>query len=165
MKASALLVRGARVFAPEELGPVDVLAVGEQVAALSNLCSALMNAPRGFHWSELELAVQNTADYYCADARSAPWLERGLARLEDLLESTPLKAESPHELGRCLEVRSIAENAAMIMRASLARRESRRYPARFVRADFPEQDDEAFRCFLRQEATNGGCSFTRMPLP
>lgn len=151
----------ARARRQPALAPVD----GEQVDALSSRCAAAMNAPRGFHWSELELAVQNAVDYYCGDARSAPWLEQGLARLEELGESTPLKAENPHELGRCLEVRSIAENAAMIMRASLARRESRRYPARFARADYPDQDDTHFRCFLSQTATGDGCSFTPIPLP
>jgi succinate dehydrogenase/fumarate reductase flavoprotein subunit len=151
---------GTRAKAQGALAAIDA----EQVAALIARCEAMMNARAGFHWSELELAVQNTTDYYCADKRSAPFLERGLSRLDELVETTPLKAANPHELARCLEVRSIVENAAMIMRASLAREESRPYPARFSRADFPEQDDDRFRCFLSQAATSQGYAFTRIPL-
>ncbi|MDE3076744.1 MAG: FAD-binding protein [Chloroflexota bacterium] len=144
--------------------PALVPATDQQAEPLRERCSKLLAAEDGFHWSELELAVQNAFDYYCGDERTAAYLERGLLRLRELKETTPLKAESPHELGRCLEVRSIVENAEMIVRASLARRETRRAPARFARADYPEQDDENFLCFLSQRQTNGQVEFSKIPV-
>jgi succinate dehydrogenase/fumarate reductase flavoprotein subunit len=136
----------------------------EQTRPLRELCSRMLSRKVGFHWSELEVAVQKAVDYYCPDERSAPYLERGLARLKELAEDTPLKAENPHELGRCLEVRSIMENAEMVMRASLARKESRLRPARFTRVDYPEQDDARFFCFLRQQRVGDGITFLPIPI-
>ena len=57
-------------------------------------------------------------------------------------------ASSAHELARCLEVGSITDNAEMILMASLERKESRKVPFRFSRADFPEQDDNNYFAFM-----------------
>ena len=131
---------------------------------LMQQCAEMLNRKVGFHWTELELAVQNVMDYYCGDERSESYLKRGLERLDQLRAETPLKAENAHELGRCLEVRSIIENAEMVMRASLERKESRRQPSRFTRADYPEQDDANFFCFLCQKRTEGGVTFSKIPV-
>jgi succinate dehydrogenase/fumarate reductase flavoprotein subunit len=75
-----------------------------------------------------------------------------------------LKAENAHELGRCLEVRSVIENAEMVMRASIERKESRRQPSRFIRAEYPEQDDANFFCFLSQKRIDEKVRFSKIPL-
>jgi adenylylsulfate reductase subunit A len=124
----------------------------------------MLNRKIGFHWTELELAVQNIVDYYCGDERSENYLKRGLERLAQLREETPLKAENAHELGRCLEVDSIMENAEMVMRASLERRESRKHPSRFTRVDYPEKDDANFFCFLSQRRKGGEVKFSKIPV-
>jgi succinate dehydrogenase/fumarate reductase flavoprotein subunit len=80
-----------------------------------------------------------------------------------LRAETPLKADNAHELGRCLEVRSIIENAEMVLRASLERKESRRHPTRFTRADYPERDDANFACFLCQQRSDGVVRFSKIP--
>jgi succinate dehydrogenase/fumarate reductase flavoprotein subunit len=136
----------------------------EPVESLKQRCSKMLDRKIGFHWTELELAVQNVVDYYCGDERSESYLSRGLERLDQLRVETPLRAENAHELGRCLEVRSIIENAEMVMRASLERRESRRQPSRFTRADYPEQDDANFFCFLCQRRMNGNVEFSKIPV-
>ena len=127
-----------------------------------DLCSCMLSLKVGFHWTELELAVQDIVDYYCGDERSENYLKRGLERLAQLRVETPLKAANAHDLGRCLEVRSIMENAEMVMRASLERKESRRHPSRFTRVDYPEQDDANFFCFLSQKWTEDGVKFSKI---
>ena len=134
----------------------------EPVVALKQLCRSMIDRKLGFHWTQLELAVQNIVDYYCGDERSENYLKRGLKRLAQLRSETPLKAENAHELGRCLEVRSIIENAEMVMRASLERKESRRQPSRFTRADYPEQDDANYLCFLCQQKIDGEVKFSKI---
>ncbi len=136
-------------------GPLDLL---------KDLCSGMLNRKVGFHWKDVELAVQNIVDYYCGDERSESYLKRGLARLDQLRAETPLKAENPHELGRCLEVRAIMENAEMVMRASLERKESRVRPTRFTRVDYPKQDDLNYFCFLSQRRTGGKVKFSKIPV-
>jgi adenylylsulfate reductase subunit A len=136
----------------------------EPVERLKHLCSKMLEQKIGFHWTELELAVQNIMDHYCGDERSENYLKRGLERLEQLKKETPLKAENPHELGRCLEVGSIIENAEMVMRASLERKESRKRPSRFIRADYPEEDDKNFFCFLSQQRKDGAVRFSKISI-
>lgn len=140
---------------PVDNGPVE---------SLKQKCSNMLDTKIGFHWTQLELAIQNIVDYYCGDERSENYLKRGLTRLEQLQAETPLKAENAHELGRCLEVGSIIENAEMVMHASLERKESRRQPSRFIRADYPEQDDANFFCFLSQKRIHGTVQFSKIPV-
>jgi succinate dehydrogenase/fumarate reductase flavoprotein subunit len=135
-----------------------------QVQSLKNLCTEILGRKHGIHWTDLELAVQQIVDYYCGDDRSENYLVRGLERLDQLRSETLLKAENPHELGRCLEVRSIIENAEMVMRASIERKESRRQPTRFARVEYPEKDDENFLCFLSQKMVGGKVVFSKIPL-
>jgi succinate dehydrogenase / fumarate reductase flavoprotein subunit len=91
-------------------------------------------------------------------------LRRGLERLEDA-KAAPMKAENPHELGRCLDVKSIIDNAELVLRSSLERRESRPGPLGFVRVDFPEQDDENWLVFLAiRKQPDGTFSFSKIPV-
>jgi succinate dehydrogenase/fumarate reductase flavoprotein subunit len=136
---------------------------GKEVEHLKNLCSEMLGRKHGIHWTDLELAVQQIVDYYCGDERSESYLVRGLERLDQLRSETLLKADNAHELGRCLEVRSIIENAEMVMRASIERRESRRQPSRFTRVEYPETDDENFLCFLSQKLVEGKVVFSKIP--
>ncbi|MBW2064187.1 MAG: hypothetical protein JRJ03_04545 [Deltaproteobacteria bacterium] len=53
----------------------------------------------------------------------------------------PLRAENPHELGRCLDVRSIIDSAELVLRASLERKKSRPTPFGFRRSDYLRQDE------------------------
>jgi len=134
----------------------------EPVEAVKQLCASMLDRKLGYHWTQMELAVQDIMDYYCGDERSENFLKRGLERLDQLRAETPLKAENAHELGRCLEVRSIIENAEMVMRASLERKESRKHPSRFIRADYPDQNDTNYLCFLSQMFVDGKVKFSKI---
>lgn len=140
------------------------LAVKEEpVQARKEICSNILNRERGFYWKEVEIYVQNILDFYCGDIRSESMLRRGLERLEDA-KVAPLKAENSHELGRSLDVKSIIDNTELVLRSSIERRESRPIPNGFRRAEYPEQDDQNWLCFLAIRKENGAFKFTKLPI-
>jgi succinate dehydrogenase/fumarate reductase flavoprotein subunit len=91
-------------------------------------------------------------------------LLRGLERIKDLQENVFLKAESPHELMRCLEIRSIVDNAELLLTASKERKETRMVPFQFTRTDYPDQDDENWFAFLGISLKDGKLDCTKIPL-
>ncbi|UCH07044.1 MAG: FAD-dependent oxidoreductase [Deltaproteobacteria bacterium] len=134
----------------------------EIMKARNEVCTEMLNRKVGFYWKEVEIGVQNLMDFYCGDVRSEAMLQRGMERLEDA-KAAPMKAENPHELGRCLDVKSIIDNAELVLRSSLERRESRPIPFGFYRADFPEQDDENWLVFLAiRKEPDGVFSFSKI---
>ncbi|MBW1799118.1 MAG: FAD-dependent oxidoreductase [Deltaproteobacteria bacterium] len=141
------------------------LPAGEDtVKARADMCAAILDRKEGFFWKEVEIYVQNLMDFYCGSVRSASMLERGLERLE-YARSAPLKAENPHELGRALDVTCIIDNAELILRSSIERKESRPIPFGFRRADFPEKDDENWLIFLGiKKEEDGKFSFKKYPV-
>ncbi|MBW2341397.1 MAG: FAD-dependent oxidoreductase [Deltaproteobacteria bacterium] len=135
----------------------------DTVKARKEMCTEILNRKQGFCWKEVETGVQNLMDFYCGDVRSEAMLKRGLERLEDA-RVAPLKAGNPHELGRCLDVKSIIDNAELVLRSSMERKESRPIPFGFRRADYPEQDDENWKIFLAiRKDENGEFKFSRLP--
>jgi succinate dehydrogenase/fumarate reductase flavoprotein subunit len=127
------------------------------------MCEEILERQEGFHWREVETGVQNLMDFYCGNIRSEGLLLRGIERLEDA-KSAPLKAENPHELGRCLDVKSIIDNAELVLRSSLERKESRPGPLGFVRADYPDQDDENWLVFLAvRKLAENTFEFSKLP--
>jgi len=136
----------------------------EQVESLKKSCSDISGNRGGMHWREVELAVQNVVDHYAGDTRAEKTLKRGIERLNDIRKNAAFRAESPHELMRCLEVQSIIDNAEMVLNASLERQESRRAPFGFIRADFPEQDDARWLAFLALKRCEGSIKFSRIPI-
>ena len=141
------------------------LPVGEEkLASLRELCADMLSSKEGLHWGEVELAVQNIVDYYAGDVRAEEMLKRGIERLDDIKGNISFRAENTHELVRCLEVRSVIDNAVMVMRTSLERKESREVPFKFYRADFPEQDDENWLSFLALKLEEGAFKFSKIPI-
>ena len=135
----------------------------DTVKARKEMCSEILNRKQGFYWKEVEIGVQSLMDFYCGDVRSELMLKRGLERLEDAKKAL-LKAENPHELGRCLDVKSIIDNAELVLRSSMERKESRPIPFGFRRADYPEQDDENWKIFLAiRKDENGEFKFAKLP--
>jgi succinate dehydrogenase/fumarate reductase flavoprotein subunit len=72
--------------------------------------------------------------------------------------------ENTHELARTLEVQSIMDNAELVIRSSIERKESRA-SFEFRRTEYPEQDDKNWLCFLavRREA-DGAFTFAKLPV-
>jgi succinate dehydrogenase/fumarate reductase flavoprotein subunit len=135
-------------------------ASGEKAKARKEMCQEILNRERGFFWKEVEIYVQNVMDFYCGGTRSEGMLARGLQRLKYAREA-PLKAENPHELARALEVKSIMDSAEMVLWSSLERKESRPVPLGFRRADYPEQNDKEWSCFLGIRLDEGQYKFSR----
>jgi succinate dehydrogenase/fumarate reductase flavoprotein subunit len=136
----------------------------DSVKAREKMCASILGRKEGFYWREVEIHVQNLMDFYCGSVRSEHMLKRGLERLE-YAKAAPLKAENPHELGRALDVKSIMDNAELILRSSLERKESRPTPFGFQRADFPEKDDENWLVFLGiTKGEDGKFSFRKFPV-
>ncbi len=136
---------------------------GDEVEVLKRSCSDMMKAEEGCSWREVEETMQNIMDTYCGDVKTAPMLMRGLDRLLTI-KAVPIRAANPHDLSRGLEVKSLLSNAEMIMRASLAREESRKYPVGFYRADFPDQNDAEWRAFSTIKLEEGAFVIDRIPI-
>jgi succinate dehydrogenase/fumarate reductase flavoprotein subunit len=138
------------------------LPVSEEVMkARQELCSEIISRKHGFYWKEVETYVQNVMGFYCGDVRGEGLLQRGLERLEDA-KAAPLKAEDPHELGRAMDVKSIIDNAELVLRSSLERKESR--PSfDYRRAEYPEPDDKNWLCFLAIRKVDGKFEFSKKP--
>ncbi len=136
----------------------------ESVKSFGELCAGTLRNSRGVDWQEAELALQNILDYYAGDVRSGLMLTRGVERMKELKQRVSFRADNPHELGRCLEVRSILDNAEMILRASLERKESRKAAYGFFRADYPEQDDKNWLAFLAARLDGENFTFSKVPV-
>lgn len=135
----------------------------EAIEALQAMRSEMLAPGDGYTWSEVEDALQNVMDAYCGDVKTGALLQRGLERIGFIREQ-PIRVSNPHELSRALEVKSLLDNAEMIVRAALAREETRRYPCGFFRKDFPEQDDKNWFAFSSIRARGGEYTVSRLPL-
>ncbi|MFZ7110871.1 MAG: FAD-dependent oxidoreductase [Desulfatiglandales bacterium] len=145
-------------------GELQIQEAGEdKLASLRDRCAGMFGPGEGFTWREVEDTLQNVMDTYCGDVKTGEMLKRGLDRLHYIREQ-PIKVFTAHELARGLEVRSLLDNAEMIIRASLAREETRKHPCGFYRADFPEQDDRDWLAFSTIRLENGEFKVSRIPL-
>lgn len=136
----------------------------DKISALRELYQGFFRNKEGLHWREIEMAVQNIVDHYAGDARTEKMLLRGIERLKNIKENVSFAAENPHELGRCLEVMSVIDNADMVLRASLERKESRPRPFGFFRADFPQENDDDYFAFLSMCLNGDQIEFAKIPL-
>jgi adenylylsulfate reductase subunit A len=96
--------------------------------------------------------LQKIMDEYAGGASSgfrtsAAMLEKGLEQLEMLREDiASLAAENTHELMRCWENIHRVWQAESHIRTMLFREETR-WPGYYFRTDFPELDEEDWKCF------------------
>ena len=135
----------------------------ERLESVKEKCAAMMKSTDGCGWREVEETMQNIMDTYCGDVKTGMMLQRGLDRLH-ALKDVPIRAANPHERTRGLEVQSLLCNAEMILRASLAREESRKHPVNFFRADFPEQNDAQWRAFSTVKLEKGKFILSGIPI-
>jgi succinate dehydrogenase/fumarate reductase flavoprotein subunit len=136
----------------------------DKLNALSEFCGRMFENRDGLHWREVEIAVQNIVDHYGGNIRSEKMLLRGLARLQDIKDNVSYRAENPHEMGRCFDVISILDNAEMLLRASVERKESRKIPFGFYRADFPDKNDQEYFVFLAQRLKGKAVEFSKIEI-
>jgi len=136
----------------------------DKISALREFYQGFFKNKEGLHWREIEMAVQNIVDHYAGDVRTEKMLLRGIERLKNIKQNVSFAAENPHELGRCLEVMSVIDNADMVLRASLERKESRLRPFGFFRADFPQENDDDYFAFLSMRLNKNQIEFAKIPL-
>jgi len=94
-----------------------------------------------------------------------PMLELALEKLQFLKEDlSRLAAEDLHELMRCWEMVHRLWTAEAHVRHMLFREETR-YPGYYFRADFPELDDENWKCFVnsKYDPKTGKWSLRKVP--
>ena len=102
--------------------------------------------------------------YYVINIKHGDRLRAALVNVEFFRDHMVpmLKAGDLHELRLCHEVRNMVLNAEMILRASLAREESRGW---HYREDFPERDDEKGLMWVLMRRGDGGMETEKRPLP
>ena len=144
--------------------PTHSSANGDKLEARIEVCTKMVDSLTGVHWKEAERAIQDIVDFYRGDVVTEQTLLRGLERIRDIKDNVYFRAENPHELMRCLELRSIMDNAVLLLRASLERKETRMIPFQFSRTDYPEQDDENWRAFLSMRLKDGEIECSKIPL-
>jgi len=120
--------------------------IGE--APVREFCQDIMNRQKGDPWEDVQATIQNIMTDYNIELKSETMADRGLECLHYLKGAMRMKADTPHEMTHCLEMRNLIECAEIILRSTIERKESR--APIFTRKDFPEKDDENFFCFLGQ---------------
>jgi succinate dehydrogenase/fumarate reductase flavoprotein subunit len=156
---------GGEMAAREAMSQKSFLDVNEEkIDSLQDLCSGMLGNDRGLHWREVEIAIQNIVDHYAGNVRTEKMLMRGVDRLKDIRNSVSFRAENAHELGRALEVISVLDNAEMVLKASLQRKESRKIPFGFYRADFPEENNKDYFAFLGQQLKGKEVEFFKIDI-
>ncbi len=140
-----------------ETGEIELSADNlAKVDEKKRLCEELLSRETGPKWPEALLALQNIMDYYVGRVRSETMLEAGYNRLQKLRQRVygELRAESPHELMRCLEISNLLDNAEMVILSARERKESR-FGISHYRADFPNTDDDKWFKFLAVKKQDG----------
>ncbi len=143
---------------PHEANNIDYR---EKVKARIN---DILNRKKGEHWKEIECALQDIMDatFFDGQLTSDALLLRGLHQVEELIDSSQLTADNPHELMRCLEVQNLMKCARIILKAAYERKESR---ALLKKKDFPEQNDKEWFVFLAaKKGEKGEIHFTKKPV-
>jgi succinate dehydrogenase/fumarate reductase flavoprotein subunit len=137
----------------------------QEVQEFEALCLSLLNQKDGQHWQEAQMALNRLMSYYGLKLKTEKMLKRGLENLDDLARHTELKAENPHELMRCLEMKNLLLNAELILQGNLERKETRKIKSMNIhlRLDYPQQDDENWKCALSQKLENGKIVFAKRP--
>jgi succinate dehydrogenase/fumarate reductase flavoprotein subunit len=108
---------------------------------------------RGLRASEVEYKLRRFVNDYLQPPKVARKMEIGLQRFAEIrADLGRIKAESPHELMRAIEVHAILDCAELAARASLFRTESR-WGLYHYRSDFPDRNDDDWFSFV--EARKG----------
>jgi succinate dehydrogenase/fumarate reductase flavoprotein subunit len=123
-------------------------------------CNEILARQEGDPWKHAQMFIQNTMTFYNTDYKSESMSSRALEYMDYLKKNMRLMAANPHEMTHCLEIRNIIENAEMILRATIQRKESRYFLLR--RLDYPELDDENYFCFLGQQLQGDDVAFRKI---
>lgn len=138
----------------------------ESAEYLEEMCLSFLERKEGHRWQDAQIALNKIMQYYGLSLKSETMLMRGLEQLDYLKKKAELKAENPHELMRCLEMKNLFLNAELILQGNLERKESRRIKSAPIhtRIDYPNQDDKNWDCSLSQRLdADGTLVFAKRP--
>jgi len=121
----------------------------QQVKKEKERIYAPISRDSGVDWKELNYGLNKVMQVYCGDPRSEKLMKSGLVFLDDLKQEAAqnLYANTPHKLGRSLEVLDSLTYAEAIIHASLARKSSNQY-LDFYRTDYRELDSPEWHKYL-----------------
>jgi len=148
-----------------QASPAQFVPRDEEVERMESLCLSLLARKNGHPWQEAQVALNRIMNYYGLKLKTEKMIQRGLENLDDLTRHTDLEARNQHELMRCLEMHNLFLNAELILRGNLERKETRKIKSMNIhlRLDYPEQDDEHWKCALSQRLENGKIVFAKRP--
>jgi succinate dehydrogenase/fumarate reductase flavoprotein subunit len=152
-------------FIQKEVAASSIGEDEQEIQEIEDLCQSYLDHKDGNRWQDVQIALNRIMSYYALNMKSEKMLIRGLENLDDLKKHAELKATNTHELMRCLEMKNLMENAELIMLANLERKESRKIKSMSIhtRLDYPEQDDQNWKCALSQRLSNGKIIFGKRP--
>lgn len=144
--------------------PTAKVSTSDQTA-LSQEIEAPYHVEKGFdaNWARDELQAI-MAPYWIHIAKNEGVLKGALAQVEYMRDFVipKLKAEGPHDLRLCHEMKHKVLSAEMKLRAGIERKESR---GMHYRTDYPFRDDANFLCHVHvQKAADGSMTLVRRPL-
>lgn len=136
----------------------DVNGSEEEIDQLEKHCVEILERKEGHRWQDAQITLNRLMNYYGANNKTEKMINKGLESLDDLMKNVELKAGNPHELIRCIEMRSLFLNSETILLANRERKESRTMLGMTIhtRLDYPKQDDENFKCSLSQRRSPDG---------
>lgn len=137
----------------------------DQISGLKEIMYTPLNRAGGFRSSWVTQMLQNTmTPYYIMGIKREDRMQAALTLIGFIQEHlVPLqRAEDPHELRMANEVRNMALNAEMVLRASLFRTESR---GLHYREDYPFRDDENWLAWTVLKEEDGQMKLHKKPIP
>ena len=137
----------------------------QEVARLREVAYAPLNRRSGFRASWVLQMMQNTmVPYYITGIKRGELMEAALTIMQFIQSHLvpKVRANDPHELRMANELRNMAKNGEIHLRASLFRTESR---GRHYREDYPRRDDPSWLAWSVLKEVDGEMVFRKQPLP
>jgi len=137
----------------------------DEIARLRSIAYAPLNRKGGFRSSWVTQVLQGImTPYFIMGVKREDRMLAALTLIEFVQEHlVPLtRAEDPHELRMANEVRNMALNSEMVLRASLFRTESR---GLHYREDYPNRDDANWLAWTVLKEEGGTMKVHKQPIP
>lgn len=142
----------AAYIAGRDFTPVDAKQVEREQARVN----APLKREHGLPPAQVEYKLRRMVNDYLQPPKVTKKMEIGLTRFAEIeRDLDQLKANSPHELMRALEVSVIRDCAEMAARASLFRTESR-WGLYHHRVDHPQRNDDEWFCHAHLKKNEKG---------
>jgi succinate dehydrogenase/fumarate reductase flavoprotein subunit len=137
----------------------------EKFIRMKNAAFAPVERKGGFSPAWITQIVQNTMiPYFVSRIKHEERLKAALTFVEFMRDHLVprMKATDNHDLRMAHETRNMVLNAEMILRASLARTESR---GQHYREDYPRRDDPSWLAWVRVQEEQGTMKAVKIPIP